>query len=155
MPPTFLYLVALILWVGFGVAVWVVAAILMIFPGMRRTGRRLACAMAVTFPGVIVYQALAAPVVAALLLTMWLFWKTLEPGPGTTTSNPAVIAISLLTLVLAFIIVLAMSLAGFWEGWRVGWAMGAGQGFMSTARTGPLFRVVRHVRSRLFASGAN
>src|SRR5258706_3842679 len=112
MPPTFVYLMALLLWLVVAAAVWVVAAVLVVFPTKRRTGLRLACAMAFTFPGGVTYQVLAAPAVAALLLTLRLIWKTLEPGPETTTSNPVVIAVTIVTLVLAVEFVLVLSIAG-------------------------------------------
>ena len=127
MPPTFVYVMCFAAWVGGAAAVWVVAGVLAFFPSRRRTGLRLASAMAGTFPGVITYQVLAAPVVAALLVAMRLSWKTLEPGSGTTTSNPVVITVSIIGALLAFAVVLGMSLAGFWEGWRLGWALAGGK----------------------------
>jgi hypothetical protein len=66
MPPTFLYLMAFIAWVGLAVLVWAVAVVLAVLPRSRRTGFRLALAMAFTFPAVIGYQLLAAPIVAGL-----------------------------------------------------------------------------------------
>ena len=154
MPPTFVYLMAFTVWVGVAAATWLVAGVLAVFPSKRQTGLRLACAMAFTFPGIIIYQVLAAPAVAALLGTMMLLWKTLEPGPATTTSNPAVIAASIITVVLAFSVVLATSLAGVWEGWRLGWAFAAGESFKSTVRSGILFRIAHRVRSGVRASDA-
>jgi hypothetical protein len=153
LPPTFVYLLFFIGWVGAAAAVWVVAGVLAVFPSRRRTGLRLASAMAGTFPGVITYQLLAAPVVAALLLAMKFFWKTLEPGSGTTTSNPAVITVSIIGALLAFAVVLGMSLAGFREGWRLGWALAGGEDFMVTARNGLLFRIAHRIRGRVKRSG--
>ena len=152
MPPTFLYLMALIVWVGFAVAVWAVASVLAVLPRSRRTGLRLASAMACTFPAVIAYQLLAAPIVAALLLGMRLFWKTLEPGPATTTSNPAVILVSVSAAACAFFIALGLSIAGFWEGWRVGWLLVPGGHFWSAVHDGPLFRTARFLRRHVFRS---
>lgn len=153
MPPTFIYLMFFVIWVGVAVAAWIVAATLALLPGKRHIGLRLASAVTGTFPGVITYQVLAAPIVAMLLLAMRLFWKILEPGPGTTTSNPAVIVVSIVSAALAFAVVLAMSLVGFWEGWRFGWALAAGESFMSIIRRGLLFRIAHYIRWRVLRFG--
>ena len=154
MPPTLLYLMALIVWVGLAVVVWAIAGVLAVLPRSRRTGLRLALAMAFTFPAVIVYQVLAAPIIAALLLGMNLFWKALEPGPATETSNPAVILVSISAAVAAFAVALGLSVVGFWEGWRLGWLMVPGGRFWSLVQDGPLFRSVRYLHLRVFRSRA-
>src|SRR5262252_2217718 len=150
MPPTFLYLIALIVWVSLAAVVWAIAGVLAVLPRSRRTALRLALAMAFTFPAVIAYQLLAAPVIAALLLGMNLFWKALEPGPATETSNPAVILVTISTAVIAYLVALGMSMVGFWEGWRVGWLLGSGGRLWSIVQDGPLFCSVRYLQRRIF-----
>ena len=149
MPPTFLYLLFLGLWVLMAVAVWIVAAVLFLLPRQRQTGRQLAAAMAGTFPGVLIYQLLATPIVVAVLGAAWFLWRTLEPGSATVTSNPLVIMAWIVSAGLAFVVVVTMSLTGFWEGWRVGWAFGAGKDVRSVVRSGPLFRLAAYVRNRV------
>jgi hypothetical protein len=143
MPPTFLYLMALAFWVALAVVVWIVSIILMLLPGKRRKGFCIASAMAGTFPGVFTYQIIAAPIVIALLLTMQSFWKKIEPGTATTTENPAVIIMAMVTALISFVIVAGMSLTGFWEGWRAGWLLARGDGFRSALQSGPAARLIR------------
>ncbi len=154
MPPTFVYLIFLVAWAGVAVATWIVAAAFAVFPEKRRIGFRLASAMAGTIPGVIVYQVLATPIVAAVLLAMRLLSNTLEPGSSTTTSNPTVIILSIIAVGLAFVVVLAMSITGFWEGWRLGWTLAAGENFVRVIRGALLVRIANRVRGTVFRPGA-
>lgn len=146
MPPPFLYLLFLALWVLLALAAWTVAAVLSLSSRRRKMGLQLAAAMAGTFPGVLIYQLLAAPIVAAVLGAAWLVWKMLESPSSTVTSSPLVIASSTVSVGLVFIVVVIMSVTGFWEGWRLGWAFAAGKGFWSVVRTGPLFRMAAYAR---------
>ena len=146
MPPTFVYIMAFLLWLALAAAVWVAAGAIALFPTMRRTGASLALAMAGTFPAVIAYQVLAAPFVLAILLGVRLIWKTLEPGRGTSTENPVVIVVSLTGALLALGVAAGMSVAGFVEGWRAGWRVARGEDVMSALRTGPFSRGLRAVR---------
>ena len=154
MPPTFLYVLALMAWVGCAVVVWAVAAVIVLFPRRRQTGVRLGLAMAFTFPAVIAYQLLATPIVAAFLLGMRIFWKVLEPGSATTTLNPAVILVSISAAGAAFLVAFGSSIVGFWEGWRLGWLLVPGGRFRSVLRDGPLFRSARQLRRYVFRSPA-
>ena len=83
MPPTFVYMMALLVWVPIACLVWLVAAIMALRKASRQTARSLALATAGTFPGVFVFQIVAAPLVAAIGVANWLVWKTLEPGSST------------------------------------------------------------------------
>jgi hypothetical protein len=71
--------------------------------------------------------ALAAPFVGGLFLAAWAFWNIVEPGATTPTQNPFVIAISITVGFLSFTAILGMSIVGFYEGWRTGWACGKGR----------------------------
>jgi hypothetical protein len=85
---------------------------------------------------------------------MNLFWKTLEPGPATETSNPAVILVSLSAGVAAFAVALGSSVVGFWEGWRLGWLLVPDGRVWSVVHDGPLFRSARYLRRHVFRTRA-
>jgi hypothetical protein len=142
-PPTFLYLMAFMIWVPLAVLVWLVAGLMLFAPRTRPVGRSLALAMAGTFPGVFLFQLLAAPVVIVILLAMHVLWKAGEPGASAATDHPVVIAGSIVGAFLAFGIVLGASVAGFCEGWRVGWTCGKGRGLRDAVEDGLFARVVR------------
>jgi hypothetical protein len=107
--------------------------------------------MAGTFPFVFAYQLIGAPFVAALLLAAFAIWKILEPGASTTTQNPLVIAVGISAAFLSFGTMLTMSLAGFYEGWRTGWAYAKGRRFQEVLYEGPtvklLGRLLQEARS--------
>lgn len=144
MPPTFVYIMALIGYFAVACAVWFVAVVLAIPQRTRSLAKRLAAGMAGSFPGVFLFQFLAAPLVALVLLLMggifWLF------HPGDTGSAVLIVVLALLTLG----IVAAASLLGFYAGWRAAWEFAAGRSprtFFGTDRLlGPS---VRYLRRRL------
>jgi len=126
MPPTFVYALCFMFWLFFAVLVWVVAGLMLITSSTRGTARSLGLAMAATFPFVFAYQIVAAPFVAGLLFLAWAFWKILDPGASEVTQNPFVIVGSLGIALTSLCLMLGMSLAGFYDGWRTGWAWGKG-----------------------------
>ena len=154
MPPTFLYFVALMIWVPAAVLVWVIAAVLAIFPGLRSRARSLALAMAATFPGVALFQLATAPVLLVLLWGMRLIWKGLEPGDSTTTENPVVIGMTIIVALLAFGLMLVVSVAGFCEGWRGGWVYGAGTPLKKAITDGFPARVISGLWARPSEAGS-
>jgi hypothetical protein len=127
MPPTFVYLMFLILWVACAGLVWLAAGLMFLGRNTRRLAKPLCFAMAGTFPFVFAYQIAAAPLVAALLLLGWALWKILEAGTSSTTENPVIIIVSIGAALLSSGVVLLASLTGFYEGWRTGWACGSGR----------------------------
>lgn len=135
-PPTFLYLLALMVWIVFACLVWLAAGLLSLVRRTRCFARPLCLAMAGTFPFVFVYQVAVAPLVAGILLAAWAFWKILEPGDSTVTQNPLVIGVSIAIAFLSFGAMLVASLAGFYEGWRFGWSCGKGQPWRDAIREG-------------------
>ena len=141
MPPTFLYAMALVLWVMFACFVWLVAALMALAPRTRPLAWPTALAMAATFPGVFLFQAVAAPLIALIVLpfVLWDF-------EGTTT-NPFVVAIGIAAVLPIFVIMAAMSLLGFTEGWRVGWRVAEGQSLRDAVRSGPTAKRIAAVRS--------
>jgi hypothetical protein len=66
------------------------------------------------------------PIVAGLLFLGWASSKIMDPGASETTQNPFVIVVSLGLALTSFCLMLGMSLAGFYGGWRTGWACGKG-----------------------------
>jgi hypothetical protein len=148
MPPTFVYLMALTISVCFACLVWLAVGLMALIKRNRALSRRLSLAMLATFPFVFVYQVIAAPVVAGVLLIAWAFWKILEPGSSTMTENPLVVVISLGTAFLAISMMLGMSLAGFYEGWCTGWAYGSGRSLREVLPGVSALRLLRHLATK-------
>jgi len=126
MSPLFGYVMAFMGWTLVAVLIWIVAAILSVRRRTRRVGRCLLWAMAATYPGVVVCQIMAAPVIVVVLGAAWLFWRIVEPGAATTSSSPVVEAVSLVAALFVMCFFCVMSFIGFYQGWRVGWAYGCG-----------------------------
>jgi hypothetical protein len=103
----------------------------------------LSLAMAATFPGVFLFQLVAAPFAFGIILIAWLFGLALVP------IQTVVALLSFSAVVAAFLVMLAMSLAGFYEGWRVGWSFAKGQRLREIAKQGPTARLIRSIRRRL------
>ena len=158
MPPTFLYLLFVAVWVALACAVWAISVALLLIPKTRRFSGPLSLAMAGTFPFVLAYQVLAVPVVATVLLCGRVIWKTLEPGTSTVTKNPVVITVSILIALIAFGTILVMSLAGFYDGWISGWRCGQGMELREAINEAPAYRYtkkrIRAMRSKRHAAGA-
>ena len=142
MPPTFVYILALMGYFAVACAVWVVAVVLAIPSRTRGLAKRLAAGMAGSFPGVFLFQILAAPFVASVLLLgggiFWLF------HPGDIGSTVFMVTVA----VLSFGIVAAASLLGFYVGWRIAWEVASGRSpraFLSGDRLlGPCVRFLRN-----------
>jgi hypothetical protein len=94
--------------------------------------------MACTFPGVLCYQALTAPVVGAILLGSYLLSKTLE-----------VKAVSFAGALLALCLMAGMSFLGFFEGWRIGWRFAKGRSWSDAIYQGTTGRLLKVLESRL------
>jgi hypothetical protein len=69
--PVFAYVMIFGLWLFFACLVWLAAALMSPWRRTRPTARSLALAMAGTFPAVLLYQALAAPIALAILFAAW------------------------------------------------------------------------------------
>lgn len=155
MPPTFVYLLMFLIWCVFACFVWLAAGLMFLSARTRVFSRPLSFAMAGTFAFVFAYQIIAAPFIAVLLVAAWAFWRIIEPGASATTHNPFVIVVSILAAFLSFGAMLVMSLAGFYEDWRTGWAYAKGRGFLEVLYEGPtvrlLYRLLRKVRSRILS----
>jgi hypothetical protein len=154
MPPIFAYLLLLTIWVFFACLVWLTAGLMYLTTRTRIFSRPLCFAMAGTFPFVFIYQIIAAPFVAALLLAAFGICNILEPGSSTTTHNPLVIVVSITAALLSFGTMLTMSIAGFYEGWRTGWACADGRRFQGVLYEGYTVRLLRQFlqRARLVVS---
>ena len=158
MPPTFLYFLAFIIWVPSACLVWLLAGLLALVQTTRRTGLSLALAMAGTFPGVFLFQVAAAPIVIALLVGTHVFSKALDPGSSTTTDNLTVIIVSTVVFIVALAIMFLASLAGFFEGWSIGWHCGKGRSLRDAVGGRPPIRVLRRLvpaLGRTFPSPSN
>lgn len=145
MPPTFLYMMALALWVGLAVLVWLVAAFLFVMPRTRSHARSLSLAMATTFPSVLLFQVVAAPFALGALLVVRLVWEVMEPKHAANTENTVVIVTSIIAVVVTLLVVAGMSSLGFYEGWRAGWLRANGRGWRETIEQGPSARLIRRL----------
>ncbi len=137
MPPTFLYLLALGLWLCTAVFVFGAAVILLILPFTRRWAGPLASAMVGTFPGVFLAQVVTLPFAASILLVGLLVVHFIEPGGSQTTANPVAIGLSLAVALAELLLIGVMSLLGFFEGWRTGWLLAEGHRFRQIVANGP------------------
>jgi len=142
MPPTFVYLLMLLVWVFFACLVWLIAGFMLLTKRTRAFARPICFAMAGTFPFVFAFQTVAAPLVAVLLFVIWAFQKLVEPGASGTTENGLVIVVSIGAVLLSAGIVLGASLAGFYEGWRAGWAFAKGSRPKDILYEGPTGRFI-------------
>jgi hypothetical protein len=141
MPPTFLYILALMLYIAVACVVWIVAIGLAFSQRRRALAKKIAAGMAGSFPGVFLFQLISAPLVALILLTV--------AGISHFGQPPDIIIAILAPLIVLFIICIpaVASLLGFYTGWRVAWELAAGRSareFLQTDRVlGPLVRFLR------------
>jgi hypothetical protein len=144
MPPTFLYILALMIYFVVACAVWTVAIILAFSHRRRALAKKIAAGMAGSFPGVFLFQLISAPLVALILLTII--------GISHLGQPPDIIIAILAPLVVLFIIGIpaVASLLGFYTGWRVAWELAAGRSAREFLRTDRILApVVRFLRRRL------
>jgi len=153
-PPTFLYLFALVIWVFLAAVVWLTTGLMMVTSRTRVFSRPLCFAMAGTFPFVLIYQLIAAPIVAVMLCIAFVVWRILEPGGSTVTENPLVIGTSIIAVFVSFGVILIMSLAGFYEGWRIGWAFANGRRFRDVFNDGPTVKVLSRSLQKVRSSAS-
>jgi hypothetical protein len=139
-PPTFAYVMMFLVWLVFASGVWLAAGLMLLSQRARRAARPLGLAMAATFPAVILFQIAASPVVAAILLAM--------PGPSSAANRPALEAVSFTGVLFAFAIAAGMSLAGFFEGWRIGWRCGKGEQLRAVIEQGKYAKLLRSIWRR-------
>lgn len=123
--------------------VWMVAMVLAFSPRTRALAKKIAAGMAGSFPGVFLFQLVAAPLTAAILLII--------AGISHFFRPPDVI-IMFLALSISGITAVA-SLLGFYTGWRVAWELAAGRSarqFLQTDRVlGPMSRFLRKQAANL------
>ena len=132
MPPTFLYLLALIVYVAVACAVWLVALILAFSRHRRVLAKKIAAGMAGSFPGVFLFQLISAPLVALILLTV--------AGVSHFGQPPDSIIDLLAPFILLFVLFIiaiptVASLLGFYAGWRVAWELASGRSGREFLRT--------------------
>lgn len=139
MPPTFAYAMALIAYVALAGVVWTVAILLAIPRGTRPVALRVAAGMAGSFPGVLLFQALSAPIVALILLSSGLVMSATSRGDW-------IDAVLIGLGVVALAIFAFASLVGFYVGWRAGWEVAAGRSvrvfLLSDSVLGVAFRLL-------------
>lgn len=140
MPLAFLYLMALLAYVGAMLLLLVAAVFLALIPRFRSAASSLALGVSGSFAGVFAFQIVALPIALAII------WTLLVPigyfhGGGHTT-NPLVIGVEIGAFLIAAGLFASASLAGFVTGWSAAIARGEGialRTFLSSSR------VWRHV----------
>lgn len=142
MPPIFVYLMVLMCYLAVACAVWLLALILAVRRQSRPLAKQLAAGMAGSFPGVFLFQILAAPVAASVLLLTGGIFALFHPGD--TGKLLLILAMAL----IVFGIIAVASLLGFYAGWRAGWEFAAGRSvralFGNDRLLGPIVRAVRN-----------
>ena len=124
MPASFLYLLALLLYLLVAAAVWLGCAVLALGAQTRRRAWRTALSMAATFPSVLLAQVTAAPIILAWLALGLAGVRLIDPK-SSLTSLPAIVVA--LTVMLAAVGGFALaSLYGFYVGWSVAWRLSGG-----------------------------
>jgi hypothetical protein len=137
----------LLIWIPLACLVWLVAGVMAVNRGTRRKGLALALAMVATFPSVFLFQAAAAPLPVAMVVgAVWLS-GILDPASKVAhvTTNGLVIAMMSGTVLLAFVIMLTVSVIGFLEGWLLGWRCANGEHFRDAIKRGPTVRLLRRL----------
>ncbi len=144
MPPTFLYILALMVYFVGACAVWLVAVILAFSHSSRALAKKIAAGMAGSFPGVFLFQLISAPLVALILLTI--------AGISQLGKPPDIIIAVIAMLVVPLIIGIPAiaSLLGFYTGWRIAWELAAGRSAREFLRTDRILApIVGFLRRRL------
>jgi len=143
MPPTFVYAMALLPYLALGAVVLAIAGVMALFPKTRPFGTRLAVAMVASYPGVLFYQLIAAPLVFAIILFWAGVFRFLRP-----TDSLEVAAYILLLISTVGVFGIA-SLVGFTTGWRFGWRLADVEWSAREAFAGdPVWSFVARLRSR-------
>jgi hypothetical protein len=148
MPFALAYFLALGVWIFVAGLVWLVAGLTCVSARTRHSSWPLCAAMTGTFPFVFVYQIIALPFIGCILLAAFAFWRILEPAGSTTTDNPFVIVVFIGAILLSGNFFLAISLTGFYEGWRTGWACANGRAIRQVMAEGPTAKLLRRVLLR-------
>ncbi len=140
MPPTFPYILALFAYVALAGCGLTVAAALAVVPKTRRVAKKLAAGIFGSFPGVFLFQILAAPAVAMLLLLM--FASAAAVSPGGMVQGVLIVGFAFLMFCLFGL----ASVAGFYTGFRAAWELASGRSpreFLTRDRLiGPFVRCV-------------
>jgi hypothetical protein len=140
-PPYFPYILALFAYIALAGFILIAAAGLAVFPKTRPFSKKLAAGMCGSFPGVFLFQILATPAVALMLLAMFASAAVVDPG-GTAQ---AVVIVGF--AVLMFGIFCFASSLGFYTGFRVAWEIAAGRSprefFDKDRLVGPIARFLR------------
>ena len=140
MPPTFAYILALMVYIVGACVVWSVAIVLAFSPRTRALAKKIAAGMAGSFPGVFLFQLISAPLLGLILLAIFGISHLFRP--------PDVIIIVLALFIIS--IPAVASLLGFYTGWRVAWELAAGRSAREFLRTDRILApVVSFLRRRL------
>jgi len=101
--------------------------------------------MAATFPAVILFQIVAALIALGIMLVALALFLTLQPGSSMTVTNPFIMIVIIVATFASFSVMLTMSVMGFYEGWRIGWACAKGRTLRDAIEQGPSARIVRRL----------
>ena len=121
----YFYIAAVALHLVVALVVWSGTALLALFTSQRPLAKRLAAAMAGSFPGVLLSQILCAPLVAAMVAAS-IRLADLHGPPGWAVDALAYASVAVPTVA---------GLWGFAVGWRTAWAWAAGHAWRRTLTT--------------------
>ena len=134
MPPTFAYIMALMAYVVLATLVWILSGLLALIPRTRLAGTKIALAMLFSFPGVLAWQIAGFPILFVIALGLGLLLQL-------HIQNDVVDTIGILLVVIILLGgSFAISVAGFADGWRVGWSFAKCKDLQSAIKLSLFYR---------------
>ena len=146
MPPTFAYILALMLYGLSATAIWTLSLFLAFVPRTRLLSCRLSLAMLLSFPSVFIYQIAAFPFVVLTFIIVILPFRFFQ---FIHSSDAIVLFLAVLVLIGGFA---AASIAGFVDGWNLGWKVAGSIKFTDALKETTANRIrgtiIRRIRNR-------
>lgn len=133
MSPIFGYVMILAMYVMAALAGLAICLVLAALPSMRRASAQIAGGIIGSFPGVFLFQALAAPFLFITFVVLWSVQHVIGPFDGA-----AQIAWGALVVISTFGFFLSVSIIGFTIGWRIGARAASGMPIRSALRASNL-----------------
>jgi asparagine N-glycosylation enzyme membrane subunit Stt3 len=128
MLPTVLVMIAAMVYAAVACVVWFTALVLAIPRRTRPLAGKIAAGMAGTFPGVLVFLCLSAPIAVVALVVAGLTSRYIHP---LDTVMPLFLFGVMSILVIAAIL-------GFYTGWRFAWQLLSGRSARSSLESDPI-----------------
>lgn len=120
MPPTFAYLIGLMMYAAASVAVLCVAVVLTLFSSSRLVGIRLATGALLSLMGMLIFQIVSLPLVLLAVIATSTFFSAIDPNEGLW------VMIGIPILLLPVGVFAASSAYGIYFGYRTAWLICGG-----------------------------